>query len=193
MPLPLLLWGAAAVATAFVGSAAVAGIAEAEAEADKPDYLSPGCVIRDDRSFLTYGYHHYGIYSGNKNVIHFSDGIVKEESIDEFCSSFLDYIDVIGFSEKYIEDISQEESLVRAKSLIGMKGYDLLENNCEHFAVWCRTGQAVSSQAFGNTREEGYSASLSMSLGLIPIISKLYDKLGITVTREVCTRKIEDY
>ena len=44
------------------------------------------------------------------------------------------------FEQKY-------PKLERAKSLLCCKGYDLLENNCEHFALWCRTGVAVSTQA----------------------------------------------
>ena len=34
----------------------------------------------------------------------------------------------------------------RARSKIGHKGYNLVNNNCEHFALWCKTGLAMSSQ-----------------------------------------------
>lgn len=34
----------------------------------------------------------------------------------------------------------------RAKSKIGTRGYNLLWNNCEHFALWCKTGEPMSEQ-----------------------------------------------
>ena len=34
----------------------------------------------------------------------------------------------------------------RGRSRIGAEGYNLPLNNCEHFAVWCRTGESESSQ-----------------------------------------------
>lgn len=39
-----------------------------------------------------------------------------------------------------------EETVSRAESQIGKGEYSLLEYNCEHFAVWCKTGLAKSYQ-----------------------------------------------
>ena len=41
---------------------------------------------------------------------------------------------------------SGEETVARARSRLGEGGYNLALNNCEHFAVWCRTGVRDSSQ-----------------------------------------------
>ena len=41
---------------------------------------------------------------------------------------------------------SGDETVSRAKSKLGEGGYNLLLNNCEHFAVWCKTGIKDSSQ-----------------------------------------------
>ena len=41
---------------------------------------------------------------------------------------------------------SDEQTLERAKKCIGDGGYKLLENNCEHFALWCKTNVAYSKQ-----------------------------------------------
>lgn len=38
------------------------------------------------------------------------------------------------------------EAARRAESKIGQHAYNLLWNNCEHFASWCATGIAVSQQ-----------------------------------------------
>ena len=41
---------------------------------------------------------------------------------------------------------SGEETVARARSRLGQGGYNLALNNCEHFAVWCKTGVSESSQ-----------------------------------------------
>ena len=41
---------------------------------------------------------------------------------------------------------SPEETVLRALSRIGEDKYSLILNNCEHFAIWCKTGVAESYQ-----------------------------------------------
>lgn len=41
---------------------------------------------------------------------------------------------------------SPEETVQRARSRLGEKEYNLLLNNCEHFAIWCKTGLSKSYQ-----------------------------------------------
>ena len=41
---------------------------------------------------------------------------------------------------------SPEETLARARSRLGESSYTLPFNNCEHFAIWCKTGVAESYQ-----------------------------------------------
>lgn len=41
---------------------------------------------------------------------------------------------------------SPEETVKRAESQLGEGKYNLVFNNCEHFAVWCKTGVHESSQ-----------------------------------------------
>ena len=41
---------------------------------------------------------------------------------------------------------SAEETVERAKSRLGENKYSLAFNNCEHFALWCKTGLRESSQ-----------------------------------------------
>ena len=47
---------------------------------------------------------------------------------------------------KPVEIYSPEETISRAKQYIGEQGYNLLVNNCEHFAIWCKTGLKYSYQ-----------------------------------------------
>jgi hypothetical protein len=41
---------------------------------------------------------------------------------------------------------SGKETVERARSRLGEDKYNLIFNNCEHFAVWCKTGISGSSQ-----------------------------------------------
>lgn len=41
---------------------------------------------------------------------------------------------------------SAEDTIKRAQSRIGEEKYNLVSNNCEHFAMWCKTGVSESSQ-----------------------------------------------
>lgn len=41
---------------------------------------------------------------------------------------------------------SPEETVQRAKSQLGRGKFNLLVNNCEHFAIWCKTGLHRSYQ-----------------------------------------------
>ena len=43
-------------------------------------------------------------------------------------------------------DHESVRAIERARNSIGKEGYSLSLNNCEHFAVWCRTGESESSQ-----------------------------------------------
>ncbi len=44
---------------------------------------------------------------------------------------------------------SPEKTIERAKSRLGEGSYNLLINNCEHFAIWCKTGIQESYQVKG--------------------------------------------
>lgn len=112
------------------------------------------------------GYEHYGIYIGGNRVIHFVSSIkekiaghpkVMETSIAKFKGDDILYTIspeyLLSFFQDYglFEDgkhkfYSPSETVRRAKSKLGTADYNLLWNNCEHFALWCKTGLATSSQ-----------------------------------------------
>lgn len=96
------------------------------------------------------GYHHHGIYSGSGKVIHyggFAEKFKKEKIKEVSLSDFLNGNDVIiaEYSESE-RKYSRSKSVERARSRIGEDGYNLFSNNCEHFVVWCITGDAKSKQ-----------------------------------------------
>lgn len=146
-----------------------------------------GDVIFVERSL---GYRHFGVYSGNRKVIHYVknngndlDGVIGETSIEKFLGDDKNCY-VCNFDEKgrrtseslatstsivaqhigifdllkIVYDIytflnsengklySPEETVARARSKIGESNYNLFLDNCEHFAIWCKTGLYKSEQ-----------------------------------------------
>lgn len=108
-----------------------------------------GDIIRVDHTF----YAHYGVYVGGGTVIHYTDangsdfkGIVQETSLYSFLNG-RDRYSVCEFSSvDYPHIYSPDETVRRARSKLGQGGYNFFTHNCEHFAVWCKTGKYDSSQ-----------------------------------------------
>lgn len=102
--------------------------------------------------------YHYGIYLSDDEVIQFGlppiDGAVRNSEdvkvlvtdVDVFhCGNFLETAE-LGFFEKR-KARKAEEIAAYARSRIGSGGYDILKNNCEHFAYECVFGKGRSIQS----------------------------------------------
>ena len=66
-------------------------------------------------------------------------------------STFSDIMETLLEIREWLEKsqmklYSPDETVSRARSRLGEKKYDLLLNNCEHFAIWCKTGLSKSYQ-----------------------------------------------
>ena len=79
-------------------------------------------------------YSHHGIYDGEGNVYEYQDGSVMCRTIEEFAGE--DDLYTVNESSPY----SPDEIVARARSRVGESEYNLLWNNCENFATWCRCG-----------------------------------------------------
>jgi hypothetical protein len=55
-----------------------------------------------------------------------------------------------------------DKVVARARSMLGQSGYDLIFNNCQHFATWCVTGEHHSAQV-----ENVTSGASVASVGII--------------------------
>jgi hypothetical protein len=89
-------------------------------------------------------YEHHGIDCGDGTVIHYSKATepatVRRTSMAAFTRGESIYRKT--YAVHYIPDLVLE----RAESRLGEQRYNLLSNNCEHFATWCKTGRSESLQ-----------------------------------------------
>lgn len=97
------------------------------------------------------GYTHHGIYVGNGNVVHYSGfaeafkkGKIELTSIDDFMGGEKDLYRVKYSTQ--CKTYSDDEICERALSRLNENNYNLVTNNCEHFATWCVTGVERSEQ-----------------------------------------------
>lgn len=96
-------------------------------------------------------YTHHGIYIGEGKVIHYAGlseegkktGPIEEVSISDFAAEQL-----CSVREYQLEEItfSREEVVKRAKSRLDENTYNILLNNCEHFAEWCWVEKSIGDQ-----------------------------------------------
>ena len=89
-------------------------------------------------------YKHYGIDCGDGTVIHYRkpSEVIERTSMETFSQGNPVYVAKYSKGFAYIPDVVVE----RAKSRLGEHDYNLLSNNCEHFACWCKTGISDSKQ-----------------------------------------------
>ena len=111
----------------------------------EPCHPHKGDMIRTKVDF----YYHYGIYVDDESVIQFGppDGASREPDEIEVISTNIDIFRNGGEVETAKLDLSErlkrnsaDKTVEIARSRIGEKGYNILHNNCEHFANECVFG-----------------------------------------------------
>jgi len=118
------------------------------------DNLEPGDVVSVSPAFGIIPFmYHYGVYVGDKNIVHVQkDGIVKYD-MDKFLSGRTKvYIEKL---EPFPHELDNEELFDQRRRLIvdtadSMVGHDweykALSENCESFTNWVTTGKMHSQQ-----------------------------------------------
>lgn len=93
-------------------------------------------------------YTHHGIGDADGGVIHYSglaDGLqsgpICRVSLSDFAAG-RDFNVLLYPDRRY----SLSEAIRRAESRLGENGYSIWGNNCEHFVLWCITGNHNSKQ-----------------------------------------------
>ena len=88
-------------------------------------------------------FNHHGIDLGDGTVAHYLEGrAILRSPLEEFSRG--QPLSVVAYNP---DDCSTPRvTLRRAMSRLGEQNYNLLFNNCEHFAHWCKTGRHRSEQ-----------------------------------------------
>jgi hypothetical protein len=95
-------------------------------------------------------YTHHGVYVGAGQVIHyagFANGFsLASRPIELACLETFADGEQVQIKPYAIRPFNHTETVIRAKSRLGENNYNLLFNNCEHFASWCCIGEKHSAQ-----------------------------------------------
>lgn len=87
-------------------------------------------------------YEHHGIDCGDGSVIHYRK---SSETIERTSMAILTEGRKV-YIKHYTTCFIPDAVIHRAMSRLGEREYNLLFNNCEHFATWCKTGISESRQ-----------------------------------------------
>lgn len=140
------------------GASTASGVRPAVANGrGPPAQLRSGDQIAIERTLMGIPYMHHGIYVAENQVIHYRwTGVTQQAnrplrrtqirltSLEEFVGAQRREDLVII---EYPADADPPEQVVaRAQALLGEGSYNGLWRNCEHFAVFCKTGTSNSTQ-----------------------------------------------
>lgn len=103
--------------------------------------------------------YHYGIYVSDEEVIQFGLSPALRNNLSdkdvEVCVSNIDdfllggFLEVGSIQSKHKKRNSPKQTVLLARSKVGEKGYNIIHNNCEHFAYECLGLGKVSYQTEG--------------------------------------------
>jgi len=133
--------------------------------------FKPGDIIVSDRGL----YQHYGIYAGDGRVIHYAskdgdfgpDVRVRETNLKRFSGEGKRLPAPFAVNGVGAECFPPEETVARARSRLGENRYNLVFNNCEHFARWCKYGESKSVQV------EKAVATAALVVGTVVVIGSI--------------------
>ncbi len=128
------------------------------------------------RRFGAVPFQHHAIDSGDGTAVHFSDGdggiagpgfradqfVISQVEIDRLTNLGRQRVHIVQHA---MIDAHVDEIVQRAMSQVGRRGYNLLYDNCEHFARWCVTGKAHSVQVSTAAARCSSAAAKAMTLG----------------------------
>lgn len=103
-------------------------------------YCKTGLKIGDHLYINCQYYSHHGIYYANDKVAHYNGKRISITSLKKFSKSKTIRV------RNYKECSSSRTVVRRVEKRLGEKEYNLIFNNCEHFATWCKTKKHRSKQ-----------------------------------------------
>jgi phosphopantetheinyl transferase len=125
-------------------------------------------------------FYHYGIFASEDEVIQFGlppfDGLLNRKfediavcvsDIDTFAGGRVVEVASVEKSDKQ-KRLSPKKTVQRARERIGEKGYDILHNNCEHFARYCYFGEKRCEVTEGVVNEWNKKTVSDVYFSIIP-------------------------
>ncbi len=105
--------------------------------------MSAGDHIRVNRGI----YYHHGIEVENGAIIHFTGEVKSKFNAAVQKTHLYDFV-LNGKIERitHLKCFPVEKTIQLTYENLGKTGYNLTFNNCEHFAVYCKTGEQRSRQ-----------------------------------------------
>lgn len=123
--------------------------------------MSRGDHVYVRRRGLVSHYSHHGIDCGDGTVIHYAAEPggrrrIERTSVAEFAAGST------VLRRAHRRCLPTDDVVANAESRLGEASWNLIWNNCEHFASWCSTGSRASKQVRGwAVAAPGAVASLS--------------------------------
>ena len=121
---------------------------------------------------------HYGIYVSDDEVIQFglaprqrtqnSDGnvVVCTSTMDVFCDG--DFVEVAVPEKRDKKRMSPAQTVQNARNRLGEGGYNIIHNNCEHFAYQCYLGEKYCSQTDDVRQKFAFLSEVNVYYAAIP-------------------------
>src|SRR5262245_35220683 len=105
-------------------------------------------MARGDHIFVhRLGYTHHGIDCGDGTVVHYTGELGQKKEAAIRRTGLVDCLKNGHLNLRPYGRCDPPHVVVdRAESRLGEDKYHLAFNNCEHFATWCKTGNASSEQ-----------------------------------------------
>lgn len=132
--------------------------------------MAQGDHIRVNRGL----YWHHGIDCGDGTVIHLAgelldtaSALVVRAPMDDFARGGA--VEVMDAPRAYVPEliVARAESRLGTPGLPGFCSYEIVSNNCEHFARWCCVGVGTSCQVKQTLRFAGKVAAAVAALLLL--------------------------
>lgn len=137
-----------------------------------------------DHLFVAYGlYTHHGIDLGDGTVVASSrtSGMVTRIPFAEFRDGRQVMV------RQYEQSDTARVVVTRAVQRVGETGYGLWNNNCEHFATWCKTGRHESTQVQAVDHRLKVITTKAVAKGSAKVLPKIGTKLSVGVLAKTAT------
>ncbi|MBR2975116.1 MAG: lecithin retinol acyltransferase family protein [Clostridia bacterium] len=121
---------------------------------------------------------HYGIYVSDEQVVQFglaprqrarvSDAqvVVCQSTMDEFCDG--SFVEVAVPEKRDKKRTPPAQTVQNALDRLGEGGYNIVHNNCEHFAYQCYLGQKYCSQTDDIRKQFAFLSEVKVYYAAVP-------------------------